>query len=112
MGNFSIIKLLYEVENQNLSYIARWMKMSEWNLEHWIYRYYKQSARQSEDNKKKEQRKQRIDLIKMSIKNFMNCNKGKCVVIQKMVEYANINYFADQSQLRVNYYEVYSWLMN
>ena len=34
MDNFSIIKRLYEEENQNLSYIARWMRMSECNLEH------------------------------------------------------------------------------
>ena len=63
MDNFSIIKRLYEEENQSLSYIARWMRMSELNLEHWIHRYYKQLARQSEDSKKKEQRKQRLDLI-------------------------------------------------
>ena len=42
----------------------------------------------------------------------MNCNKGKWVVIWQMVEYANINYFADQPHLRVNYNEVYSWLYN
>ena len=63
MDNFSIIKRLYEEENQSLSYISRWIRMSELNLEHWIHRYYKQLARQSEDSKKKEQRKQRLDLI-------------------------------------------------
>ena len=103
MDKFSIIKWLYEEENQSLDYIARWMRMSECNLEHWIHRFYKQLARQSEDSKKKEQRKQRLDLIKMSIKNFMNCNKWKWLVIRQMVEYANINYFADQPHLRVNY---------
>ena len=112
MDNFSIIKRLYEEENQSLSYIARWMRMSECNLEHWIHRYYKQLARQSEDSKKKEQREQRLDLIKMSIKNFMNCNKGKWVVIRQMVEFANINYFADQTHLKVNYNDIYSWLKN
>ena len=112
MDNFSIIKRLYEKENRSLSYIARWMRMSERNLEHWIHRNYKQLVRQSEDSKKKVQRKQRLDLIKMSIKNFMNCNKGKWVVIRQMVEYANINYFADQTHLKVNYNEIYSWLKN
>ena len=34
MDNFSIIKRLYEEENQSLSYIARWIMMSELNLEH------------------------------------------------------------------------------
>ena len=34
MDNFSIIKRLYEEENQSLSYIARWIRMSERNLEH------------------------------------------------------------------------------
>ena len=38
----------------------------------------------------------------------MNCNKGKLVVIRQMVEFANINYFADQTQLKVNYNEIYS----
>ena len=32
----------------------------------------------------------------------MNCNKGKWVVIRQMVEYANINYFANQIHLKVN----------
>ena len=40
---------------------------------------------QNEDSKKKEQREQRLDFIKMSIKNFMNCNKGKWVVIRQMI---------------------------
>ena len=66
----------------------------------------------TKNKENKEQRKQRYDLIKMSIKNFMNCNKGKWVVIRQMVEYANINYFADQPHLKVNYNEVYSWLKN
>ena len=57
MNDFSIIKRLYEEENQSLSYIVRWMRMSECNLEHRILRYYKQLARQSADNKNKEQRK-------------------------------------------------------
>ena len=34
MDNFSIIKRLYEQEIQSLSYIARWIKISERNLEH------------------------------------------------------------------------------
>ena len=38
----------------------------------------------------------------------MNCNKGKSVVIRQIVEYANINYFVDQTHLKVNYNEVYS----
>ena len=42
----------------------------------------------------------------------MNCNKGKWVVIQQMVEYANINYLADQTHLKINYNEIYSWLNN
>ena len=61
MDNFRIIKRLYEDENQSLSNIAHWMKMSEWNLKHWIHRYFKQLVKQSEDSKKKEQRKQRIN---------------------------------------------------
>ena len=68
MNNLSIIKRLNEEENQSLSYIASWMRMSECNLEHWIHRYYKQLARQSEDSKKRKQREQRLNLIKMSIK--------------------------------------------
>ena len=54
MDNFSITKRLYEEENQSLSYIARWIRMSELNLEHWIHRYYKQLERQIEESKKKE----------------------------------------------------------
>ena len=92
MDNFSIIKRLYEEENQSLSYIARWIRMSECNLEHWIHRYYKKLARQSEDSIKKEQREQRYDFIKMSIKNLMNCNKGKWIVIRQMEEFTNINF--------------------
>ena len=42
----------------------------------------------------------------------MNFNKGKLVVIQQTVEYANINYFTDQTDLKVNYNEFYSWLKN
>ena len=42
----------------------------------------------------------------------MNCNKGKWVVIQRIIEYSNINYFVDQTHLTVNYNEVYSWLKN
>ena len=64
MDNFSIIKWLFEEENQSLSYIARWMMMSECNLEHWIHRYYKQLARQNEGGKKRK----RLDFVKMTIK--------------------------------------------
>ena len=39
----------------------------------------------------------------------MNCNKGKWVVIRKMVDYANIIYLAGQTHLKVKYNEVYSW---
>ena len=42
----------------------------------------------------------------------MNCNKRKWAVIRKIVEYANINYFADQTHLKVNYNEIYPWLKN
>ena len=34
MDYFSIIKLLYEEENQSLSYISHWIRISERNLEH------------------------------------------------------------------------------
>ena len=69
--------------------------MSECIPEHRIHRYYKQLARQSEDNKKKENK----DLIKMSIKIFMSWNKGKYVfIILQMGEYINISFLSNSKQ--------------
>ena len=74
--------------------------MSEYSLGHWIQGYYKQLARQCEDNKMKEQTKQKHDLIKMFIKNFMNWNKGKLVVIRKWLSMHIFQFFSKSNSLK------------
>ena len=65
----------------------------------------KTAKRKNKDNK---------DLIwsKHQLKTSWIAIKEKWVVIQQMEECANINYFASQSHLKVNYNEIYSWLKN
>ena len=52
------------------------------------------------------------NFIQKWIEEFMNCNKGKLVVVRQMVVYTNKTYFSERDQLKVNYREVYSCLKN
>ena len=46
--NFNIIKSLYEEENKDIRFIARWLKMSITNLQLWIDRYFRSIYKQKD----------------------------------------------------------------
>ena len=46
--NFNIIKRLYEEEDKDIKFIARWLRMSIANLQHWIDRYFRSIYKQKE----------------------------------------------------------------
>ena len=79
--NFSIIKRLYEDENKDIDFIARWLRMSKANLQLCINRYFKRVDRLEELNQKHMIKQQRITKVKASIFEFLNSNKGRCVAI-------------------------------
>ena len=108
--NFSIIKCLYEEENKDIRFIARWLRMSIANLQLWINRYFRSKYKQKEIETVINIKKQRIDLIKDKIKQFMMNNKGRWVVVNQMVDYINNYNFNKQQHNDTSYYEVYTIL--
>ena len=86
--NFNIIKLLYEEENKDIKFIARWLRMSITNLQLWIDRYFRGRYKQKEIETIINIKRERIDMIKDKIKQFMTNDKGRWVVNQ-IVDYIN-----------------------
>ena len=66
--NFNIIKLLYEEENKDIKFIARWLRMSITNLQLWIDRYFRSRYKQKEIETIINIKRERIDMIKDKIK--------------------------------------------
>ena len=108
--NFSIIKRLYEEDNKDIRFIARWLRMSITNLQLWIDRYFRSIYKQKEIETIINIKRQRIDIIKDKIKQFMLNNKGRWVVINQIVDYINHHNFNKQQHNDTTYYEVYSIL--
>ena len=108
--NFSIIKHLYEEDNKDIRFIARWLRMSITNLQLWIDRYFRSIYKQKEIETIINIKKQRIDIIKDKIKQFMMNNKGRWVVVNQIVDYINNHSFNNQQHNKTTYYEVYSIL--
>ena len=108
--NFSIIKRLYEEENKDIRFIARWLRMSIANLQLWIDRYFRSIYKQNEIETVINIKKQRIDIIKDKIKQFMMNNKGRWVVVNQIVDYINYHNINEQHHNDTTYYEVYTIL--
>ena len=108
--NFSIIKRLYEEENKDIRFIARWLRMSIANLQLWIDRHFRSIYKQKEIETVINIKKQRIDIIKDKIKQFMMNNKGRWVVINQIVDYINYHNTNEQHHNDTTYYEVYTIL--
>ena len=62
--NFSIIKRMYEEDNKDIRFIARWLRMSITNLQLWIDRYFRSIYKQKEIETIINIKKQRIDKLK------------------------------------------------
>ena len=107
--NFNIIKRLYEEEDKDIRFIARWFRMSIANLQLWIDRYFRSIYKQKEIEIIINIKRQRIEMIKDNIKQFMMNNKGRWVVVNQMVDYIN-NYNFNKQLHNDTYYEVYSIL--
>ena len=107
--NFSIIKRLYEEDNKDIRFIARWLRISITNLQLWIDRYFRSRYKQKEIETIINIKKQRINIIKDKIKQFMMNNKGRWVVFNQIVDYINNHSFNKQHN-DTTYYEVYSIL--
>ena len=107
--NFNIIKRLYE-EDKDIKFIARWLRMSIANLQLWIDRYFRSIYKQKEIETIINIKRQRIEMIKDNIKQFMMNNKGRWVVVNQMVDYINNYNFNKQLHNDTSYYEVYSIL--
>ena len=107
--NFSIIKRLYEEENKDIRFIARWLRMSITYLQLWLDRYFRSIHKQKEIETIINIKKQRIDIIKDKIKQFMMNNKGRWIVVNQIVDYINNHSFNKQHN-DTTYYEVYSVL--
>ena len=108
--NFNIIKWLYEEEDKYIRFIARWLRMSKANLQLWIDRYFRSIYKQKEIETIINIKRQRIEMIKDNIKQFMLKNKGRWVVVNQMVDYINNYNFNKQLHNNTSYYEVYSIL--
>ena len=110
IGYFRIIKRLYEEDNKEISYIARWLRMSIKNLQLWINRYFKSINKQKEIEVVIIIKNQRMDMIKDKIKQFMINNKGRWVVVNQIVDYINNHNINEQHHNDTTYYEVYTIL--
>ena len=110
IANFWIIKRLYEDENKSIEFIARWLRMSKLNLLLWINRYFKYLRKLDELNIKHKLKKARVNRIKISIFEFLDINKRRCVTVLQMVGHINNRVFKDNQDNKTNYYDVYSWL--
>ena len=108
--NFSIIKRLYEEDNKDIRFIARGLRMSITNLQLWIDWYFRSIYKQKEIETIINLKKQRIDIIKDKIKQFMINNKGRWFVVNQIVDYINNHSFNKQQHNDTTYYEVYSIL--
>ena len=108
--NLNIIKSLYEEENKEIKFIARWLRMSIANLKLWINRYFKSIYKQKEIDVIINIKRQRIDTIIDQIKQFMMNNNGRWVVVNQIVNYINSHSFNEQHHYDTSYYEVYSIL--
>ena len=105
--NFNIIKRLYE-EDKDIRFIARWLRMSIANLQLWIDRYFRSIYKQKEIETIINIKRQRIEMMKDNIKQFMMNNKGRWVVVNQMVDYINYHNINEQHHNDTTYYEVYS----
>ena len=63
--------------------------MSITNLQLWIDRYFRSIYKQKEIETIINIKRQRIEMIKDNIKQFMMNNKGRWVVVNKIVDYIN-----------------------
>ena len=86
INNFNIIKRLYEEENKDIKFIARWLRMSITNLQLWIDRYFMSIYKQKEIETIIDIKSQRIEMIKDNIKQFMMNNEGRWVFVDQIVD--------------------------
>ena len=108
--NANIIKHLYEKENKDISFITTWLRMSITNLQLLIYRYFRIIFKQKEIETIINIKRQRINIIKYKIKQFMMNNKGIWVVVNKIIDHINNNNINKQQYNDTTYYEVFSIL--
>ena len=108
--NLNIIKSLYEEENKEINFIARWLRISIANLKLWINRYFRSIYKQKEIDVIINIKRQRIDTIIDQIKQFMMKNNGRWDVVNQIVNYINSHSFNEQHHYDISYYEVYSIL--
>ena len=110
--NFLIIKRLYEDENKSIDFIAKWLRISKYNLQLWISRYFKHLDKYDDEITKHKIKEERSNKIRDIILEFFDINKRRCVTVCQMVEYINNGIFKEDISNQTNYYEVYSCLKN